>query len=231
MAILKLNFIKIHESVINNFDLSQRKKVAFLGYPDLLVPKEILIQCLGEENLKKLNHDSKMTDIQLHHGYPSTFEIFSLLEIFDKIYNFETTVFDISNVRGIETNLDLNEPLPENYKNQFDAVIDASVQEHCFNIAMAFKNMCELVKLNGIASTVTPIYMFNHGYYNVNPIMPRDGFVHNGFSIIDKTVMSIAGDETFGFNKKSIPIRQFNLLTAKKIKEIDFKYPIQTSKK
>jgi hypothetical protein len=43
--------------------------------------------------------------------------------------------------------------------------------------------------------------------------------------------MSIAGDETFGFSKKSIPIRQFNLLTAKKIKEIDFKYPIQTSKK
>lgn len=231
MAILKLNFLRVHECILQNFDLTIRKKAAFLGYPDLLVHKDILRETLGKKSFSKLNLDDRMSSIQQLHGYPENFEIYSLLEIFDKIYNFDITVFDIEQVRGIEKFLDLNLPLPEEYKNMFDIVIDASVQEHCFNIAMAFKNLCELTKLNGVVSTVTPIYMLNHGYYNVNPIMPRDGFIHNGFDIIHKNVMSISGEEIFGFTRKSNPIKHFNLLTAKKTKDIPFTFPLQTSKK
>lgn len=231
MAILNLNFVRLHSALCQESSLEKRGKVAFLGYPDLLVSEQILLDSLGENNFKKISIDSRDDDIRKHHGYPDSFKIYSLIDIFDKIYNCDYVIFDVNNVRGIETYLNLNENLPDEYKNQFDVVIDASVLEHCFNIGIAFKNFCDLVKIGGIASTVNPIYMFNHGYYNINPIMIRDGFVSNGFTILNREVMLMNGDQVTSFGRKSNPIRHFNLFLAKRIIEKDFTFPIQTSKK
>lgn len=223
MAILNHHF----RQIINSFQhiSSQGKKLATLGYPDSLVTEDILQELYKDHKTLPLNDLSD--SIRAHHGRGPEFQVYDLIKIFKERHDFDTTVFDISTHRGIETLINLNEPIEDKFKYQFDCVVDSSVLEHCFNVAQAFKNLCQLVKLGGVVSTVNPIYMYNHGYYNINPIMLRDGFVHNGFEVLYSAVIDIHGNVVESFTRKTVPIKVFNLFVAKKIEVKEFIYPIQ----
>ena len=56
-------------------------------------------------------------------------------------------VFDIYSHLGVEKLMDLNEPLPYEYKEKYDLIFDVGTLEHCFNVSQAFKNITEMTKL------------------------------------------------------------------------------------
>lgn len=214
MGIINLHISKINQLLQNNFEVDTEKKIAIIGFPDLHQNIPLLEELFGRPTVKR----SKSNDIV------------QLIELLKIKFNAKCTVFDISKHRGIETILNLNEPLPIEFTKQFDFVIDSSCLEHCFNIAQAFKNLCELVRVGGIVTTVAPIYDLNHGYFNVNPLFHEDGFQHNGFEIISQNVIDNAGDIVKDFGPKTHPKKMYILSTAKKIKDCKFEYPIQTTK-
>lgn len=214
MGIINLHIEKIDELLINNFPLEQEKFVAILGYPDLHQNKDLLEKLYTPEILIKSNKDG----------------IYHLIDILKLKYNCKSTVFDVARHRGVEEIINFNDPLPTEYKNQFDFLIDSSCLEHCFNITQAFQNMCDFVKLGGFVTTIAPIYDFNHGYFNVNPIFHEDGFLSNGFEILSQNIINNSGDIVLDFTGKTHPRKTYILTTAKKVSISSFKHPIQTHK-
>lgn len=65
---------------------------------------------------------------------------------------------------------DLNLPVPDKLKEQYDTVIDAGTLEHIFNFPTAIKNCMEMLKPNGhfIGITVTNNFP-GHGFYQFSP--------------------------------------------------------------
>jgi hypothetical protein len=65
---------------------------------------------------------------------------------------------------------DLNLPIPDNLKEQYDTVIDAGTLEHIFNFPTAIKNCMEMLKVNGhfIGITITNNFS-GHGFYQFSP--------------------------------------------------------------
>lgn len=188
-------------------------RLAFLGYPDVALSQEVVINAFGE---------------QIESAYRGRYDLVSMLQ---EAYDCDITIFDVAQHRGMEQILDLNEPLPKDLRQAFDLVIDSSCLEHCFNVAQAFKNICELTAVGGHVVTIAPIYLFNHGYYNISPIMHQDGFEHNGFELISQNLINNNGEVVTGFSAKKTPPRQiFILSTAKKICQQTFRWPIQTHK-
>ena len=214
MGIINLHVHKINQLLESNFMQHNKKKVAVIGFPDLHQNIPLLEELFGRPTVKRAKSN----------------DIVQLIELLKIKFNCESTVFDIQQHRGIETYLDLNKPLPIEFLKQFDFVIDSSCLEHCFNIAQAFRNLCDLVRLGGIVTTVAPIYDLNHGYFNVNPLFHADGFCHNGFELLSQHVVNRVGDVVKDFGPKTHPRKLYVLSTAKKIKDCDFEYPIQKSK-
>lgn len=97
--------------------------------------------------------------------------------------NIEPTYIDINPSRQAEAVVDLNMPLPEEYRGQFDAVLDAGTTEHCFNVGQAFRNVASALKLGGFAIHCNPMSCLNHGFWNFNPTAMVDFYEANGFAI------------------------------------------------
>jgi len=78
---------------------------------------------------------------------------------------------------------DLNEPVPDEYKNAFSCVFDSGTVEHIFNFPQAIKNCMEMVSIGGHFLTVTTANNFmGHGFYQFSPelyyrvLSPENGF-------------------------------------------------------
>jgi SAM-dependent methyltransferase len=214
MGIINLHIEKIDELLTANFPLEIEKSVAILGYPDLHQNKELLERLFGTTILKNSIRDG----------------VYHLIDILKLKYNCKSTVFDVTRHRGIEEIINFNDPLPNQYKGQFDFLIDSSCLEHCFNITQAFQNMCDFVKVKGIVTTIAPIYDFNHGYFNLNPIFYEDGFSVNGFEILSQNIVNNSGDIYPDFGGKTHPRKTYILTTARKVLDVPFTHPIQSHK-
>jgi SAM-dependent methyltransferase len=153
-----------------------------------------------------------------------------LLELLAVSYNSKVRVFDVACHRGMEEILNFNNPLPAELIGAFDFVFDSSCLEHCFNVAQAFQNMCEAVRVGGTVITIAPIYLFNHGYYNINPIMHQDGFTHNGFTLLHQNIINGSGEVVGLHPKKDNPRNTYILSVACKEVEQPFTWPMQTHK-
>ncbi len=188
-------------------------KLAILGYPDVALSQDVVIDAFGE-SIESAWHDK-----------------YDLVGMLQQAYGCDITIFDVTQHRGVEQLLDLNDPIPESLRGAFDLIIDSSCLEHCFNIAQAFKNLCEMTAVGGHVTTIAPIYLFNHGYYNVNPIMHQDGFTHNGFELVSQQLINNNGEIVTGFSAKKTPPRQIFILTvAKKLQAQPFRWPLQQHK-
>ena len=79
---------------------------------------------------------------------------------------------------------DLNNPLPETYRNKFNVIVDPGTLEHVFDIKSGFANIVHALKVGGTIIQQLPIYSYNGGYYNINPNLLNDFYTKNGFSKI-----------------------------------------------
>lgn len=214
--------VNIHISTSNT-----NRKVLCLGYPDFLVEEEYLISIFGNKIVKNIPEDPMSNEIRLWHQ-PSVVKIFDPIRIF-KHLGFETTIFDIIAHRKCETLVDLNEPIASLYLEQFDLVIDTGTLEHCFNVGQAFKNICSVVKKDGVFITAAPVNNLNHGYWNFGTITHADGFTQNGFEIL-KTTYTNGKSQVLApksITRKHIPIKTAVTIMAKRVEIKDWSWPTQ----
>jgi SAM-dependent methyltransferase len=93
---------------------------------------------------------------------------------------------DASNYEGASILHDLNETLPDSYRDQFSVVIDGGTLEHVFDFPTALKNCMKAVAPGGHFIGITPSNnLMGHGFYQVSPELFFRVFTpSNGFKIV-----------------------------------------------
>ncbi|MRG44887.1 methyltransferase domain-containing protein [Chitinophaga sp. SYP-B3965] len=79
---------------------------------------------------------------------------------------------------------DLNKPIPDEWQQQYDLVVDAGTLEHVFNFPQAISNAMQMVKPGGhFLSIQIANNFFGHGFYQFSPelfyrvLSPENGYV------------------------------------------------------
>ncbi len=90
---------------------------------------------------------------------------------------------DNSDYEGAKLVHDLNQPIPSEWREQFDAVYDGGTLEHVFNFPVALRNSMELLKPGGRLFIHTCANnLCGHGFYQFSPelfyrtLSPENGF-------------------------------------------------------
>jgi len=93
--------------------------------------------------------------------------------------------FDASNYENATIIHDMNFPIGEDSKSQYDTFIESGTFEHIFNFPVAVKNCMQLVRPKGYYVSVNPANnFFGHGFYQFSPeIYFRIFSEENGFQI------------------------------------------------
>jgi len=76
---------------------------------------------------------------------------------------------------------DLNEPFPDDQINRYRLVVDPGTIEHVFDMRTCLSNVVRSLQLGGVVIHQVPVYMFNGGYYSLNPNLLNDFYAKNGF--------------------------------------------------
>lgn len=79
---------------------------------------------------------------------------------------------------------DLNKPLPAEHLGRYGLIIDPGTIEHVFDMRTCLTNVSRALKPRGVVMHQVPVYMFNGGYYSINPNLLNDFYSKNGFSEI-----------------------------------------------
>jgi hypothetical protein len=100
---------------------------------------------------------------------------------------------DASNFENAEIIHDLNEPTSEELLAQYDAVVDTGTLEHVFNIAGAFKNAMNALKVGGnLFATLPANDWCGHGFYQFSPEFCYRAFsTENGFRTVKVLVAPV----------------------------------------
>ena len=98
----------------------------------------------------------------------------------------EVHSFDNSEYEGATHVHDMNQQLPERFKEKYTTVLDGGSLEHIFNFPVAIKNCMEMVGIGGHYLSITPMNNFaGHGFYQFSPELYYSVFTHeNGFEVM-----------------------------------------------
>lgn len=213
------------------------KRIACLGYPDILANVDQLKAIFGEDISANVKFHPDSASIIRWHGISQiTDKIVEAVHFFE-LLGYQLEIFDIVQARGDEIVLDLNEPMPSEYKEQYVIAIDGGTCEHCFNIAQAVKNFAQLVMQGGFIMQGNPFNMYNHGFYNLNPTWYCDFYLENGFEIHDlkivhNGVFNPQYHEAPPYQRfKNMPENSSIAMIARRKEIKPIKWPIQTKYK
>jgi SAM-dependent methyltransferase len=94
---------------------------------------------------------------------------------------------DASPYEGAALVHDLNQPIPNDWKERFDVVCDGGTLEHVFNFPVALRNCMELVKVQGYLFLDSPgNNWFGHGFYQFSPELFYQALSEeNGYEVVD----------------------------------------------
>ena len=111
-------------------------ETAMIGRQELLVDRRDL-----ETNLRQVGLDITSEQIEkMFTGTPPYAESF-----FEALGAKEIVSIDASAYEGATVIHDLNEPIPDELKGRFSAVLDGGTLEHIFNFPAAIRNCMEMV--------------------------------------------------------------------------------------
>jgi hypothetical protein len=90
---------------------------------------------------------------------------------------------DASGYEGATRVHDLNEPIPDDWEERYDVVLDGGTLEHVFNFPVAIASCMKMVKVGGHLIIFTPCNNYcGHGFYQFSPelfyrvLSPENGF-------------------------------------------------------
>lgn len=144
----------------------------------------------------------------------------------------EVHSFDNSDYEGATYVHDMNQAMPNKFKNQYSVVLDGGSLEHVFNFPVAIKNCMDMVSVGGHYLGITPANNFlGHGFYQFSPELYFTVFSHeNGFEMTSmiafedkanagwyrvKSPRAVGGRVTL---TNSVPV--YLLVMAKKVAEV-----------
>lgn len=158
-------------------------RVGCLSYPDLLVTREQIAARYPHLSDARYRLREDADRIRQWHSMPHLVEIIETTDFFDKL-GCETDYFDFAEIRGGEIIADLNVPMDAAHQGQYDVVIDTGTLEHCFNVGVAFENMCRLARVGGVIISAAPMSKVNHGFWNFSPCAYDNYFRQNHFDFL-----------------------------------------------
>ena len=100
---------------------------------------------------------------------------------------------DNSNYEGSKYIHNLNYPILEDFKNKYDYIYDGGTTEHLFNIPQVFKNIIDMLNIDGLFVSVTCNNNFSgHGMYQFSPELYLSCFNQKyGMEIIDMYIAEV----------------------------------------
>ncbi len=107
-------------------------------------------------------------------------------EFFKRFLGAEEIVsLDNSTYEGADLTHDMNVPVPLDWEENYDAIVDAGSLEHVFNFPVALANCMRMVKTGGRLFFFTPANnLFGHGFYQFSPELFWSALsVDHGFAI------------------------------------------------
>ena len=164
---------------------SEKPSIAILGYTDVMLNQSEWLELnIDQEKLVNRPNAQHLTRI---HGRDDVVVVPTLTSAINALTEREytLTVFDFTKYEGSEEEADFNLPIPKKFHRKFDLVIDAGTCEHIFNIAQAFSNILQMLKVGGVAFHGGPLCWPNHGFYGYNPTLFCDFYEANGCNILE----------------------------------------------
>ncbi len=161
--------------------LSARRRGIRLG--NVLTLGRLHVSFTSEE-ADRLSSDFDFPRARLPNGEGGDQYCESLLEALGAV---SVTSLDFSNYQGGALRHDLNEPIPEEWKNRYDFVIDGGTLEHIFNVPVAIRNAMEMLDQGGHYLGLSPSdHWLGHGFYQFSPEWFYRVFsTENGFTVLD----------------------------------------------
>jgi len=207
------------------------RRVGCLSYPDILVSRDLIIKKFPELALSKFKLRDDLKKISLWHGMPELEELIETTDFFNKV-NLTADYFDFAEIRGEEIITDLNIPIDEKYHAKYDLVVDTGTLEHCFNVGIAFQNMCKLAKIEGLILSAAPMTKINHGFWNFSPCAYENFYAQNKFKILFigafyKQEGKIVQIKIDGNKRQTCPSESIIISIARRTELSTFKMPIQ----
>jgi hypothetical protein len=102
---------------------------------------------------------------------------------------------DINGLAGLR--IDMSQSLPTEMFGRAASVFELGTLEHIFDIAEGFRNIHRLLMKGGTVIHCAPVTMYEHGFYNLNPLLFRDFYRANQYEIVDHG-MILAPFQPFG---------------------------------
>jgi hypothetical protein len=152
------------------------QRTATLGRLNLFIDQRSLAELLKRSGLPASTDDVRAIRTKAA-GYSEPFlEMLGAREI---------TSIDASQYEGATVAHDLNQPIGDELRNKFSAIIDGGTLEHVFNFPIAIKNCMDMLEIGGhfFAHTMANNFM-GHGFYQFSPeLFCRVFSAENGFRL------------------------------------------------
>ncbi|MEE8058021.1 MAG: hypothetical protein V3T17_09310 [Pseudomonadales bacterium] len=233
MSNLTLKLLRsVKDKLDNDGQIEKPYRFLFLGYSDIHATDEYYLQNYGPNALKSLEQRPNVEKLKsIHSCGPNVSYIPTLKSVLKVMFgdDVEHEVFDFQKYEGNEQIIDLNDPIPEQYRNRYHFVIDAGTTEHVFDYAQALRNCATLVKLHGYIYHGVPMNWPNHGFYNISPTLYYDFYEDNGF----KTILFKGFSQTV-IDGKKVQVNVDNMSLTERFSfsslgglEVDLRYIVQ----
>ena len=159
--------LHIQEFIQSFRNKSKSLHVISLGYPSTLIDSSIKMPI--ESQIPKNAFDLDTIKRAQQHGIHLSF--YDIKKLIDVYYNNNCILDILDNSISEQPTIiwDLNIPIPEDFYQRYDILIDSGTHEHVFNIGISLLNAANLIKKDGYIIGALPLYSPNHGYYNINP--------------------------------------------------------------
>ena len=146
-----------------------------LGRQDIICTPRQFNKIQGE---LKITLD-QFTQKKDNENFENDHEFFSMFG-FDRIESMDASAYENASMVH-----DLNLPVPDSMKGQFDVIYDGGTTEHVFNTPQVLKNTYDLLKEGGVAIHVLPsTNHVDHGYYMFSPSLFHDYYLVNQMEIL-----------------------------------------------
>ena len=233
MAIEALYLQLMHQAIGRLRTRLPSPRALLLAYPDILVPRAALGRLVGESLLQGLPVRDDARATWEYHGLQGVQDPMFESVAFFRALGVEADVIDVARLRGVETIVDLNHPLPEAFARRYDLVVDTGTCEHCFNVGQAFMNSCEALAQGGLLMHAAPLSRVNHGFWNFSPTVYPDFMEANGFEL--QLLTGVSGDLASGMRTFPVdPVARFDpppasalYVIAERREVRDLRWPVQ----
>ena len=89
--------------------------------------------------------------------------------------------------------LDLNHPIPADLRGRFGTIVNGGTLEHIFDLKQSMENLHLLIKAGGTLIHMVPLTWYDHGFFNLNPILFHSLVKVNRYSILAEGYYVLAG--------------------------------------